>query len=89
MSLHECKKHCFDEPGSQCIAIDIATDPGKDPGDNKFKCFISKGSGQNFSVGCKELSDGTIIDADTDPYHRKCYRLNRPSKRFTTLIFFI
>ena len=80
MSLQDCKKHCFDEPGNQCIAIDIATDPGKDPSENKFHCFLSKGSGHNFGLGCQKLNNGTIINANTDPYHRKCYKLNRPGK---------
>ena len=71
ISLNECKKECLSN--KECIAFDISGDV-----EDQFVCHISIGSGENFRLGC----GGYISDPDRDPYKRKCYKLDRPSKIF-------
>ena len=82
-SLHYCKKRCLNDP--QCIAIDIAKDLVSGPDDGEFKCYLSKGSGRNFKIGCPlDHPINELNDPDKDLLKRKCYKLNRPGKRNRT-----
>ena len=76
LSIPGCKKRCLED--QECIAIDIEKDllsETPDVNENKFICYLSKGTGRNFKLGCDPISD-----PDNDIYDRRCFKLHRPGK---------